>query len=85
MTLSFQIKDSDGTILTQGTEEVVDNFSLHDFLNKTIPGWEKTVKSFYDKTEGQFTPRFAAAKQAKQAEPTEVVHTSTGVGTNAGA
>lgn len=58
MTFSFQIKDDNGEILSQGTEKVNQKFSMYEFLAKTIPGWEKTIKIFYDQKGGVYSPYF---------------------------
>ena len=62
MKIEFKVYDEDGTILTQATEEVAPNFSMHDFLNKTVPGWEATVEAFYNKESGTFEQAFKNAE-----------------------
>ena len=57
ITLTFIVKEGE-KILTQAENEVTKDFSLLDFVNKTIPGLEETIKAFLDKEEGQFVPRF---------------------------
>lgn len=59
VTLTFILKEGD-KVLTQSTTEVTKEFSLLDFLNKTIPGLEESVKAFLDKSESEFKLHFTA-------------------------
>lgn len=63
MTIEFIVTDNDGTVLTQAKEEVMPNFSMHDFLNKTVPGWEATVKAFFNQEETNFHHAFGGKEQ----------------------
>lgn len=59
MTITFIIKEGE-KILTQATQEVSKDFSLMDFLNKTVPGLQESINAFLDKVDGEYVPAFKA-------------------------
>jgi hypothetical protein len=63
--LNFQFVDDDGSVIAAASEPLTLDFSMREFLNKTIPGLQSMVNEWFRQdAEGDFVPHFTKEEES---------------------